>query len=53
MAAKITRLLRPANPTIDQVCEEFLGEQRQRLTPRTDILEYGRSLRLRSGSSST
>ena len=35
MAAKITRPLQPANPTIDQVCEEFLAEQRKRLTPRT------------------
>ena len=35
MAAKITRLLQPAHPTIDEVCEEFLAEQRQRLTPRT------------------
>ena len=35
MAAKITRLLQPANPTIDEVCEEFLAEQRERLTPRT------------------
>ena len=35
MAAKMTRLLQPANPTIDQVCEEFLAEQRQRLMPRT------------------
>ena len=35
MAAKITRLLQPANPTIDQVCEEFLVEQRKRLTRRT------------------
>lgn len=35
MAAKITRLLRPANPTIDQVCEEFLVDQRKRLTPGT------------------
>ena len=35
MVAKITRLLEPANPTIDQVCEEFLVEQRKRLTSRT------------------
>ena len=35
MAAKITRLLQPASPTIDQVFDEFLGEQRRRLRPRT------------------
>ena len=35
MAAKITRLLHPASPTIDQVCEEFLIEQSKRLTSRT------------------
>ncbi len=31
MAAKITRLLQPASPTIDQVFDEFLAEQRKRL----------------------
>ncbi len=35
MAAKIIRPPQPANPTIDEVCEEFLAEQRKRLTPRT------------------
>ena len=35
MAAKITRLPQPASPTIDQVFDEFLGEQRRRLRPRT------------------
>ena len=35
MAAKITRLLQPASPTIDQVFDEFLAEQRKRLRPRT------------------
>ncbi len=35
MAAKITKLLQPACPTIDQVFDEFLDEQRRRLRPRT------------------
>ena len=35
MTAKIIRPPQPANPTIDEVCEEFLAEQRKRLTPRT------------------
>ena len=35
MAAKITKLLQPARPTIEQVCEEFFVEQRKRLTSRT------------------
>ncbi len=35
MAAKITRLLQPASPTIDQVFDKFLGAQRRRLRPRT------------------
>ena len=35
MAAKITRLPQPASPTIEQVFDEFLGDQRRRLRPRT------------------
>lgn len=35
MAAKITRLPQSASPTIDEVFEEFLAEQRGRLKPRT------------------
>ncbi|MGB2986731.1 MAG: hypothetical protein WBE26_12710 [Phycisphaerae bacterium] len=35
MAAKIVKLAQPADPTIDQVLEEFLAEQRERLKPRT------------------
>jgi hypothetical protein len=35
MAVKITRLPRPASPTIDQVFDRFLDEQRRRLRPRT------------------
>ena len=35
MAAKITKLLQPACPTIDQLFDEFLDEQRRRLRPRT------------------
>ena len=35
MATNIIRLLQPASPTIDQVCEEFLVEQSKRLTSRT------------------
>ena len=45
MAAKITRLPQPANPTIEQVCEEFLAEQRKRLMPRT-LSRYEDVLRL-------
>ena len=48
MAAKITRLPQPASPTIDQVFDEFLGEQRRRLRPRTlskyeDVLDLLRN----------
>ena len=35
MAAKITRLPQPASHTIEQVFDEFLGDQRRRLRPRT------------------
>ncbi len=35
MAAKIVKLAQPADPTIDQVFEEFLAEQRERLKPAT------------------
>lgn len=35
MAAKIVKLAHPADPTIDQVFEEFLAEQRERLKSRT------------------
>ena len=35
MAAKTVKLAQPADPTIDQVFEEFLAEQRERLKPRT------------------
>lgn len=35
MAVKITRLPQPASPTIDQVFDRFLDEQRRRLRPRT------------------
>ncbi len=35
MAAKIVKLAQPADPTIDQVFEEFLAEQRDRLKPKT------------------
>lgn len=35
MPAKAVKLPQPANPTIDQVFEEFLAEQRERLKPRT------------------
>jgi len=35
MAAKIVELARPAEPTISQVLEEFLEDQRARLAPRT------------------
>jgi len=44
MTAKITKLARPADPTVDQVFEEFLAAQRARLAPRTfrnydDVIE--------------
>lgn len=35
MTAKALKLAQPADPTIDQVFEEFLAEQRKRLTPKT------------------
>ena len=35
MVAKITRLPQPASHTIEQVFDEFLGDQRRRLRPRT------------------
>ncbi len=35
MAVKIVKLVQPADPTIDQVFEEFLAEQHERLKPRT------------------
>ena len=35
MTAKIAKIAQPASPTIEQVLEEFLAEQRERLKPRT------------------
>lgn len=35
MAGKTVKLPQPADPTIDQVLEEFLAQQRKRLKPRT------------------
>ena len=35
MAARIVKLAQPADPTIDQVFDEFLAEQRKRLKPKT------------------
>ena len=48
MAAKIVELARPADPSISQVLDEFLEEQRARLGPRTlskyeDVLDLLRS----------
>ena len=35
MVAKIIKLAQPADPTIDQVFDEFLAQQRERLKPKT------------------
>ena len=35
MTARIVKLAQPADPTIDQVFDEFLAEQRERLKPKT------------------
>ena len=35
MTTRIVKLAQPADPTIDQVFEEFLAEQRDRLKPKT------------------
>lgn len=48
MADKIARIAQPANPTIEQVFEEFLAEQQKRLKPKAfskyedviDLLEH-------------
>lgn len=45
MAARIVKLAQPADPTIDQVFEEFLAEQRKRLAPKT-VTRYGDVLSL-------
>ena len=47
MAARVVKLAQPASPTINQVFQEFLAEQRDRLTPRTlskyqDVLDLMR-----------
>jgi len=48
MAAKIVKLVRPAEPNIVQVLEEFLTDQRSRLRPKT-VAQYESVLHLLRG----